>query len=268
MNSSPPSPSPYSSTFFDHIRAGSRSSAEVIAPLLLSHLPSCSSVADVGCGTGSWLRVFQSLAPISVTGFDGDYVDRSALEIDPASFHPTDLSSPPPWPLSYDLTLSLEVAEHLPPSAAPHFIAFLTALSPVVLFSAAIPHQGGTHHLNEQWPDYWAALFASHDFVPIDFLRDAVWQNPLVERWYAQNILLFVKKAFLPSLPSLQKLAALTHPHSLSRVHPNSFLIASTQISQLRDEVRSLNPSHLGLRSLLRLLPNAFRKACHRALHP
>jgi len=33
-----------------------------------------------------------------------------------------------------------------------------------VLFSAAIPNQGGTGHINEQWQEYWAEKFYANGF--------------------------------------------------------------------------------------------------------
>jgi 2-polyprenyl-3-methyl-5-hydroxy-6-metoxy-1,4-benzoquinol methylase len=55
----------------------------------------------------------------------------------------------------FDLVVSLEVAEHLPASAADQFVNTLVKHGKKILFSAAIPGQGGQDHLNEQWPDYW-----------------------------------------------------------------------------------------------------------------
>jgi hypothetical protein len=83
--------------------------------------------------------------------------------------------------------MSLEVAEHLPPDRSNSFIAELTALAPVALFSAAIPQQGGTDHINERWQSYWAGLFKKRGFSPLDVIRPAVWENDAVERWYRQN---------------------------------------------------------------------------------
>ena len=40
---------------------------------------------------------------------------------------------------------------------ADNYINSLTRLAPVILFSAAIPFQGGSGHVNEQWPEYWVA---------------------------------------------------------------------------------------------------------------
>jgi hypothetical protein len=52
--------------------------------------------------------------------------------------------------------VSLEVAEHLQPKRSASFVADLVALAPAVLFSAAIPGQPGTDHINPRWQDEWA----------------------------------------------------------------------------------------------------------------
>jgi SAM-dependent methyltransferase len=255
--------SPYNEHFFDDIRSGSRRSAMEIVPLVLNLLP-CKSVVDVGCGVATWLRVFRDLGVPNVTGFDGDYVERVSLEIDAQDFHAIDLSAPPTWPQTYDLAVSLEVAEHLPAASADHFVSFLCSLAPVVLFSAAIPGQGGTEHLNEQWPEYWMARFQSQGYTTIDFLRSAVWNNENVERWYAQNLLLFVRKDFLATRPMLEQLAARTNINQLSIIHPRTLENAQCQIQLLREEVRRLTPGYLGLREILRLVPGALHKGLKR----
>lgn len=251
----------YTGDFFDSIRAGSRSSAKVIAPLVLD-LIRCRSVVDVGCGSGTWLRVFQELGVPDITGIDGDYVDKDTLEIDANSFHSMDLSDNPAWNRTYDLALSLEVAEHLPESAAGRFVSFLTALAPVVLFSAAIPGQGGTNHLNEQWPEYWVSRFDAQGFTVIDCIRSAVWTDPNVERWYAQNAFLFVRRDYLSTSTILRELSAKANP--LALVHPRTLEARYAEIVKLYDEIYQLNSEYLGLRELLRLLPRALRKAFKR----
>jgi hypothetical protein len=91
----------------------------------------------------------------------------------------------------FDLVLSLEVAEHLPATARPSFVATLCSLGDVVLFFAAMPHQGGVNHINEAWSGYWNALFRKHGFECFDALRSAFSLRPDVERWYVQNALIF-----------------------------------------------------------------------------
>jgi hypothetical protein len=79
----------------------------------------------------------------------------------------------------------------------------LCTLGDVVLFSAAIPGQGGTQHWNEQYPAYWAKLFELNGFIPVDCIRLKIWNNPDIEWWYRQNIMFFVKADKLTNYPLL-----------------------------------------------------------------
>jgi len=210
--------SKYDEQFFLEHQNGAASSADVIVPRVV-HLCAPNqirSVVDVGCGLGSWLRVFQEHGASSFLGIDGDYVDRQTLEIPPACFQSHDLTTPFHTAQRFDLAMSLEVAEHLPQASADDFVDSLTVLAPVVLFSAAIPGQRGNHHLNEQWPDYWAALFGKRNYSAIDCLRCDLLGDPRVEFWYQQNVLLFVDANRLASYPALH----LAHQHTGGRVAP------------------------------------------------
>lgn len=182
----------YDRQFFAELEDEVRSSAAVIVPILTSALRP-SSVVDVGCGTGTWLAAFQSAGVIDVLGVDGDYVDRAALNIPVDRFRPADLSALLRLDRSFDLAISLEVAEHLPPDRSESFVDDLTRLAPAVCFSAAIPLQGGVDHVNERWQDEWAALFARHGYRPVDLVRKQVWDDQRVMPWYAQNMLLYVE---------------------------------------------------------------------------
>ena len=91
----------------------------------------------------------------------------------------------------YDLAISIEVAEHIEPGNAEEFVRLLTGLSDTVLFSAAIPGQGGTGHVNEQWPEYWAALFRASGYGAMDCLRTKIWDDAQIPFWYRQNCLIF-----------------------------------------------------------------------------
>jgi hypothetical protein len=79
-----------------------------------------------------------------------------------------------------------------------------------VLFSAAIPGQGGTDHINEQWQDYWRDLFLSENFHPVNIIRPAVWGLPEVDLWYQQNSILYCSAAFLSAHPNLKMVARRT----------------------------------------------------------
>src|SRR5881296_3388824 len=157
----------YSDAFFHARMTASRRSAQEIVPLVLEFVHP-ERVIDVGCGLGTWLSVFQQCGIHDVWGVDGDYVNRKMLQIPEERFMAVDLTEHVVVKGQFDLVVSLEVAEHLPPECAEAFVASLTGLGPVVLFSAAIPFQRGTHHVNEQWPEYWAARFEKHGYVGID----------------------------------------------------------------------------------------------------
>jgi len=184
----------YQSAYQHHLRdERTRASANAVADVLLDFV-SPRSVIDLGCGVGTWLDVFRQRGAEQICGLDDESVFPQ-LVIDHDDFLPCDLTNPPSLNGDWDLALCLEVAEHLPPQAAAKFVGFLTRLSPLVLFSAAVPGQGGVGHLNEQWPDYWTNLFAAHAFIPLDVVRWRVWNNASVLPWYAQNTLLFARES-------------------------------------------------------------------------
>ena len=145
----------YDPGYFRAFSKLSHDSANVIAPLAVE-LVSPKSVLDVGCGLGQWLAAFRRAGAEIIRGLDGDYVQRDQLEIPLENFQAHDLTKPFPLDEHFDLTICLEVAEHLPERCARDFVQSLTATAPVVLFSAAIPHQPGREHVNCQWPEYWA----------------------------------------------------------------------------------------------------------------
>jgi cyclopropane fatty-acyl-phospholipid synthase-like methyltransferase len=188
----------YTENFYKKRQGRSQRSAREIVPLVLD-LIQPRHVIDVGCGTGTWLSVFRECGVEEVFGVDGEWVNREMLEIPKARFRSFDLKKPLYLDRQFDLVVSLEVAEHLPGECAETFIDSLTRLGPVVLFSAAIPYQGGTHHVNEQWPEYWAQYFRDRAYGVIDWIRKKVWQNNNVEWFYAQNMLLFVSMDYLDS---------------------------------------------------------------------
>jgi hypothetical protein len=221
----------YTADFYRKYRDGARRSAEIIVPILVDLLHP-GSVIDVGCGLGVWLAVFRDHGVEDVWGMDGPHVEARFLEIPPERFLPTDLRQPVRLPRPFDLVVSLEVAEHLPLNCATAFVESLTALGPVVLFSAAIPHQGGVEHLNEQWPEYWAALFGKHGYVVVDAIRSRIWSTGGIAFWYRQNTLIFATEEVLSAHPLLARARADTIESMLSLVHPRLLLSVAARRSE------------------------------------
>lgn len=230
---------PYDRSFYERQRDGSAASAQVVVPLVVDLIGVPGSVVDVGCGAGGWLAAFAAAGVADIAGFDGGAVPPDMLLIPAERFAKADLAVPLRLDRRFDLACSLEVAEHLPAERAAGFVADLTAAAPVVLFSAAIPGQGGTGHVNERWPDYWAELFAAHGYRPVDALRPQVWQNPRVQWWYTQNLLLFADDQALAAHPRLAEAARATRPQQLSLVHPARFDLARRQVGMLMRELRA-----------------------------
>jgi SAM-dependent methyltransferase len=182
---------PYSRRFFFEQSAGSLQSARAVVPHVM-RLVNPATVVDVGCGVGTWAAVFAEHGA-TVTGIDGDYVDRKQLRIPDDRYLAADLAREIPATERFDLAVSLEVGEHLPPQRSAGFVRDLVRLAPAVLFSAAIPHQTGTAHIAERWQSEWAAMFASEGYEPVDVIRPAVWDAADVDYWYVQNTILYAR---------------------------------------------------------------------------
>jgi hypothetical protein len=184
----------YDDAFFDWADAGSLQSARRLVPFLRGELEP-GSVVDVGCARGVWLSVWRELGVRRIFGVDGDYVRKDRLRIAKSEFMSAQLSAEWTCNERFDLAQSLEVAEHLPPAAAPGFVSALCVLADVVLFSAAQPGQGGEHHVNERPLQYWRELFQSNGFLVFDPVRPLFYRDPLVEPWYRYNMLLYANTA-------------------------------------------------------------------------
>ncbi|HEV3234434.1 MAG TPA: methyltransferase domain-containing protein, partial [Candidatus Dormibacteraeota bacterium] len=152
---------------FELLEEAAETSAGEVLPMVFE-LVRPISVVDVGCWTGGWLAVARKLGVSDFLGVDAPMTDRSKLKIPEANFFPWDLNQPLRLERNFDLAISLEVAEHLGEHRSQAFVESLTSLAPVVLFSAAIPGQGGTGHVNEQWPAYWINRFEARGWTVLD----------------------------------------------------------------------------------------------------
>jgi SAM-dependent methyltransferase len=188
----------YSIDFYAELEQSSSESARKLVPLILNKF-SPSSVVDFGCGSGAFLCVFMELGVTEVLGLEGNWI----LETKP--MHPSvpmqvhDLQTPINLKNKFDLAVCLEVAEHLPMEYAKVLVKSLVDASERIIFSAAIPGQNGTNHINLQFPEYWAGLFGEHDYFLEWDPRPEIWKLRNIAPWYKQNLIVFRKKSISSS---------------------------------------------------------------------
>lgn len=184
----------YNADFYTYIDAGSRRSARAVSALLLPEMR-VDSLLDVGAGHGAWAAEWLAAGVTDVVAVDGDYMRADQLAIPAANFRAHDLATPLDLKRKFDLVQTLEVAEHLPADRAETFVDNLARHGDVILFSAAVPHQGGEHHVNEQPPEYWRAKLKSRGYDAFNFVRPALAGRDDVMPWYRFNTFLYANAA-------------------------------------------------------------------------
>lgn len=200
-------PGPYDDQFYAARRERTLPSAKRIMRIVREHVP-FKSVADFGCGTGTWLSVALDLGAETAIGFEGEWMRREWLDDPRIDLRSHDLEEPATLG-SVDLAMSLEVAEHVSVGRAESFISDLCGAAPTVLFGAAIPGQGGVGHVNEQWQSYWADLFEGNGYHCFDAIRPFVWNENELPYWYRQNVFLYSRVPLDAPRPAIVNLV---HP--------------------------------------------------------
>ena len=212
----------YTTQFFNDQRDGSLASASVILPLLIDVFQPRSLIA-IGCGQGTWSKTAMDLGIEDQVGVDGAWA-QPVLQIPRETFRPCDLAAPFDLGRHFDLAISMEVGEHISPAQADIFVGNIVRHSDAVVFSAAAPYQGGVHHVNEQWPAYWAQKFAERDYRCFDFLRWRVWDDRRIATWYRQNLLVFANRRNAALIHGLEVQAAETPPAAIAVIHPDMWV--------------------------------------------
>jgi hypothetical protein len=248
----------YDRQFYETRCNGSLQSARVIIPILLQYFP-VRSVVDIGCGIGTWLKVFEENGVQHILGVDGPHIDPAMLVIQSKEFLAVDLRTELRLVDRYDLAMSLEVAEHLPEELSTSFVTKLTEAAPIVLFSAAIPGQPGVQHINMQWQDYWRAIFGGRGYVALDIVRPAVWGRGDVDYWYQQNTIVYCRNSIAATRSDLSWGSEKT---SLNIVHPALY---DQKTKEYEEAIRTLSEPDLG--KTIRSIPGLAIKTLRRQLN-
>jgi hypothetical protein len=229
----------YDNSFYNQRRANTLPAAQKILSLVQQVIP-ISSIADIGCGTGTWLSVALNAGATKAYGFEGEWLRKDMLDDDKISLTNLDLEKPLTLPEPVSLAMSLEVAEHLSERRAESFVHDICSASNAVLFGAAIPLQGGRGHINEQWQSYWATKFEAQGYAAYDVIRPHVWGQTDIPYWYQQNTILYIRTDV--------EIADIRHarrsPHQLDIVHPHLFerIRKKTLSYKLRKIMSRINP--------------------------
>jgi SAM-dependent methyltransferase len=184
----------YDTAFFDFVDSSSGKSASLFIDSLVRSVLAegvAASVLDIGCGRGVWLAEWKRLGSARVRGVDGDYVDRKALLIPAPDFHAIDISQQFDLQETFDLVQCLEVAEHVPEDRAETLVGNLVRHGDLIVFSAAIPGQGGEFHVNERPYSYWRTKFADRGYEVYDAIRPVVAGLAGIEPWYRYNAFVY-----------------------------------------------------------------------------
>jgi hypothetical protein len=169
------------------------------------------SVIEFGCGKGDLSRAFASMG-LSVFAFDG-YANPDFYELENITFAKVDFNGTlalkthlAALKRKFDVAICLEVAEHLDPSVSSELIEVITSVSDVVIFSAAVPGQGGDGHINCRSREFWYDQFTKNNFEIADTIRVRLRGKDDVAVWYRLNVIDYVKRnvnVFSPEISQL-----------------------------------------------------------------
>jgi hypothetical protein len=245
----------YDRQFYEARCDGSLRSARAIVPIILRYF-SVRSVVDIGCGIGTWLKVFEENGVSEILGIDGPHIDQNLLIIQKEKFVAADFRSQLNIPGHYDLAMCLEVAEHLPEELSTALVMRLTAAAPIVLFSAAVPGQPGIEHINSQWQDYWRTIFRDRSYVALDLVRPTIWGRQDVDYWYQQNTIIYCHDAIAATRLDLPRASKKS---SLNMIHPDLY----EQITrEYEEKIRALSNPSFG--NVMRSIPTIVIKTLRR----
>lgn len=165
--------------------------AETVIKTLLKFIELPSTVLDIGCGIGIWSKTLKDAGVAKTVLVDHPSNKKENLLFSDTEFVNADMNVGFPPVYKSDLVVCVEVAEHLKPERSNALIEYISTCTDTVLFSAAIPGQGGIGHINLHYADYWEKIFIGFGFKRYDILRPAIINDDNVEYFIRQNIFLY-----------------------------------------------------------------------------
>ena len=154
------------------------------------------SIVDFGCGIGT---ILQGMAEggCRVLGLEHNAALARRHSPIPECIVQGDVAAPISLGC-FEWAMSIEVAEHIPTASSSQLVANLTKHAERgIIFSAAVPGQRGTGHINCQPPSYWRDLFYEHQFnynpTVSERLRRLMAECTRLA-WLQENLMIFERK--------------------------------------------------------------------------
>lgn len=183
----------YSHKYFDKHKMAARKSARHVVPFVMSVIRPI-SIADIGCGSGQWTKEFISNGVKRAYAFDAFASPCWGVADNSVDFQKIDLEDCVADFPDVELVCWLEVAEHLSKSSCNRILSYIVERTDAILFSCAVPGQGGTGHISERRLSDWVSDFKEFGFCCQDILRPRFWNDENISWWYRQNAVIFAKE--------------------------------------------------------------------------
>lgn len=152
-------PGNYNTSYYQQFWAIRQEPMKKLAGLIVS-LYTPRSVLDMGCGEGTLVSCLEDLG-VHTLGVDWS---PAAMEMAKTPFLLHDLRHPIVL-AHFDVTVSLEAAEHVPAEYVDVFVGNISQ-SPFLLFSAAPPGVPGLYHIHCQPMSWWENKLGDAGLVP------------------------------------------------------------------------------------------------------
>lgn len=177
----------YKNTISEHYIEDSENFSEVV---INKYDPQ--SVIDFGCGAGRFLIPFWK-QDIEIKGIDASTNAFNTAPLPDAVLEKQDLRSPYYSDKTYDISLCIEVLEHIPSEYSDTIVDSITSSASIAIITAAPPGQGGRHHVNEQSRSYWIEKFSNYGFSYSDYDTRKVKNQISIEHldWLRENLMIF-----------------------------------------------------------------------------
>jgi SAM-dependent methyltransferase len=207
-----------------HTVDGARAALRAVFPAAFP-----STVLDLGCATGTWLKACAERGAVEMVGLEFVDIPQGDMLIPKHHVRAADLCKPINLERTFELVICLETAEHLRPECSETLVDTMTRHADRILFSAAAPGQPGMNHINCQWPSYWQLLFNARGFVCDDSVRWTIWDNDAIEPWYRQNLMMVCRDPGRAG--SEPRIPAVLHP-DMVKMNALQFLDENAKIIQ------------------------------------